>query len=203
MFTGLIEEIGTIQAIQNIGDAKKFTFQCNTILEDIAIDASIAVNGVCLTVIEFTQHSFSAIAIEETLSKTALGQYTIGSRVNLERAMLGTTRYGGHIVQGHVDCTAIVANINELSASWEYHIEFPSQYAALIVHTGSICINGISLTVAECGFNTLKVAIIPHTHNHTTIADLAIGDIVNLEFDILGKYIERLIYVKKISNEQQ
>ena len=202
MFTGLIEEIGTIQAIENIGDAKKFTFQCKTILEDIAIDDSIAVNGVCLTVIEFTQHSFSAIAIEETLSKTALVQYTIGSRVNLERAMLSSTRYGGHIVQGHVDCTATVTNIIQLSASWEYHIQFPSQYAALIVHTGSICINGISLTVAECGFNTLKVAIIPHTYTHTTIADLAIGDMVNLEFDIFGKYIERLLYVKQYSNEQ-
>lgn len=202
MFTGLIEEIGTIQAIENIGDAKKFTFQCKTILEDIAIDDSIAVNGVCLTVIEFTQHSFSAIAIEETLNKTALGQYTIGSRVNLERAMLSSTRYGGHIVQGHVDCTARVTNIIQLSASWEYHIQFPSHYAALIVHTGSICINGISLTVAECGFNTLTVAIIPHTYTHTTIADLAIGDMVNLEFDIFGKYIERLLYVKQYSNEQ-
>ena len=197
MFTGLIEEIGIVSSIDTIGDGKKLTITCKTILEDMGIDASIAVNGVCLTVIEFTDSSFSAIAIEETLSKTTLGNLEVGKRVNLERAMLSSTRYGGHIVQGHVDCTGIITNIVPLSTSWEYYIEFPIEYAALIVHTGSVCINGISLTIADCGINTLKVAIIPHTYTHTTIADLTIGEKVNIEFDILGKYIERLQFVRQ------
>lgn len=197
MFTGLIEEIGILTAIENVGDGKKLTIACKTIVEDIALDASIAVNGVCLTVIQYNDTSFSAIAIEETLSKTTLGTLEVGSRVNLERAMLSSTRYGGHIVQGHVDCTGIITNIIALSTSWEYYIEFPIEYAALIVHTGSVCINGISLTIADCGINTLKVAIIPHTYTHTTIADLTIGQQVNIEFDILGKYIERLLLVRQ------
>lgn len=200
MFTGLIEEIGTVKDILPHGNGRRITISCKEILSDISVDASISVNGVCLTVIEFTDTSFDVIAIEETLSKTTIGLLDINSRVNLERAMSAHIRFGGHIVQGHVDCTGTVKTINTLSSSWEYYIEFPEQFAALIVHAGSICINGISLTIAHCEYNSLKVAIIPHTFNNTTISDLIEGSLVNLEFDIIGKYVERMYLVNKHKN---
>lgn len=197
MFTGLIEEIGIITNILPHGNGRRITISCKEILTDISVDASISVNGVCLTVIEFTENSFDIIAIEETLSKTTIGLLSVNSRVNLERAMSAHMRFGGHIVQGHTDCTGIITAINTLSSSWEYFIEFDEQFAGLIVHAGSICINGISLTIAHCEYNSLKVAIIPHTYHNTTISDLEVGNTVNLEFDIIGKYVERMYSLNK------
>ena len=193
MFTGLIREFAEVESYANNILTLRATYKPN-------IGDSIAINGACLTVIALSKSGFSVeLSLE---SRSLLAVENLKGKVHMEPALALGDRLDGHMVQGHVDCTATVTNIIQLSASWEYHIQFPSQYAALIVHTGSICINGISLTVADCGFNTLKVAIIPHTYTHTTIADLAIGDMVNLEFDIFGKYIERLLYVKQYSNEQ-
>lgn len=196
MFTGLVEEIGTVVSITAQGNGRVLIIECKEILHDIRIDASISVNGVCLTVTEFTNSTFTVTAIEETLSKTTIGLLVVGSRVNLERAMAASMRFGGHIVQGHVDCTGTVTQINSLTTSWEYFIEFPEKFAALIVHAGSICMNGISLTIAECSHHTVKVAIIPYTYNNTIISDLRIGDKVNIEFDIIGKYVERMMSLK-------
>ena len=193
MFTGLIEEIGIVSSIDTIGDGKKLTITCKTILEDMGIDASIAVNGVCLTVIEFTDSSFSAIAIEETLSKTTLGNLEVGKRVNLERAMLSSTRYGGHIVQGHVDQTAEIYDIEEKEGSWNFTVKFIKKPKFTLVDKGSVCIDGVSLTVVKAKKRKFIVSIIPYTFRHTLFYTYKAGTVVNIEFDVIGKYVETLI----------
>lgn len=193
MFTGLVEEIGTIRSIESKGDGRKFQINASKILSDISVDASISVEGVCLTVIAFTSEYFEVVAVEETLKKTTLGLFTVGMEVNLERAVLVTDRLGGHIVQGHVDCAATVVSSVELTTSWEFSFLLEEQYLQYIIPVGSICINGISLTVASISGNVFSVAIIPHTYTATTIHNLVIGKTVNIEFDIIGKYVERLL----------
>ncbi len=189
MFTGLVEEVGSIAHIRPMADGRELVITASTVLQDTVPDASIAVQGVCLTVVECSHSSFRVQAVEQTLSKTTLGTLHEGSRVNLERALLPSTRLGGHFVQGHVDATGSVRHITALSASHELRIAFDARYRELVVRTGSICVNGISLTVADVGDDDFLVAIIPHTWQHTTIADLKEGEAVNLEFDILGKYV--------------
>ncbi len=189
MFSGLIEEVGEVLRMQALGDGFEFAISAHTILDDCSIDDSIAVQGVCLTVIAHDAKTFRVQAVEQTLKKTSLGTLKQGSRVNLERALLPTTRLGGHFVQGHVDCVGTLASIRELSTSHELLFHFDPQFQELVVSTGSICVNGISLTLAEVHEGSFLVAIIPHTWSHTTISDLRIGDHVNLEFDILGKYV--------------
>lgn len=193
MFTGLIEETGSIQSIRTIGGGKEFVLAASAIMDDIGIDDSIAVQGVCLTVVAHTATSFTVQAIEETLAKTTIGALWQGQRVNLERAMLPTARLGGHIVQGHVDCTGSVVSVENIGTSWEIWVEFPAEYASYVVPVGSICINGISLTVARVDANRLMVAIIPHTWSVTTISELQPGSKVNLEFDIIAKYVQRMM----------
>ncbi len=193
MFTGLIEEIGTIQSIESIGDGKKIVVSASKILSDIAIDNSISVEGVCLTVVGFTSNSFEVVAVEETLKKTSIGLFSVGMEVNLERAVLVTDRLGGHIVQGHVDCVATVVSSVELTTSWEFSFLLQEQFLRYIIPVGSICINGISLTIASISENVFSVAIIPHTYSATTIHNLVIGKTVNIEFDVIGKYIERFV----------
>lgn len=193
MFTGLVEEIGTIRSIESKGDGRKFQINASKILSDISVDASISVEGVCLTVVAFTTEYFEVIAVEETLKKTTLGFFSEGMEVNLERAVLVTDRLGGHIVQGHVDCAATVVSSVELTTSWEFSFLLEEQYLQYIIPVGSICINGISLTVASISGNVFSVAIIPHTYTATTIHNLVIGKTVNIEFDIIGKYVERLL----------
>jgi len=193
MFTGLVEEIGTIRSIEPIGNGKKIQVTATKVLTDVCIDASISVEGVCLTVVNFTSEYFEVIVVEETLKKTTLGLFTVGMEVNLERAVLVTDRLGGHIVQGHVDCTATVVSSVELTTSWEFSFALEEQYLKYIIPVGSICINGISLTVANISENIFSVAIIPHTYSATTIHNLVIGKTVNIEFDVIGKYVERMV----------
>ncbi len=193
MFTGLIEEIGTIKSIEHIGSALSISIECKKICEDIHIDDSISINGVCLTVIQFDSNHFKVTAVRETLSKTTLNNLKIGQKVNLERALRPLDRLGGHIVQGHVDCTGRIVNIKQLPPSFELEIQFPIQFAKYIVEKGSICIEGISLTIIHTYENKLSVAIIPHTWNSTTLQYARVGTEVNIEFDIIGKYIEKLL----------
>lgn len=193
MFTGLVEEIGTVRSIESIGNGKRFQINASKVLSDVTIDASISVEGVCLTVVNFTSEYFEVIAVEETLKKTSLGLFSVGMEVNLERAVLVTDRLGGHIVQGHVDCIATVISSVELTTSWEFSFLLEEQYLRYIIPVGSICINGISLTISNISGNVFSVAIIPHTYSATTIHNLVIGKTVNIEFDVIGKYVERMV----------
>lgn len=161
-------------------------------MNDLKIDDSISINGACQTVISRTATTFSVDSIDETLRKTTLGQLTRNSRVNLERAVRADSRLGGHMVQGHVDCTGRIRTINDIQGSRQVWVEFPPEYSKYVVPIGSICLDGISLTVARTEKNAVMVALIPHTLAVTTLADRKTGDTLNIEFDIIGKYVERM-----------
>lgn len=193
MFTGLIEEIGYVESVHSLGSGKEITISANSILTDVHKGDSISVNGVCQTVTKYSNSSFTVQAIEETLTKTNFASLVKGMPVNLERALLPTTRLGGHIVQGHVDGVGEIESITPLSTSWEIWVRFPTQFSPYVIPIGSICINGISLTVAKTNANSLMVAIIPETWINTVIQYLNVGDKVNLEFDIIAKYIENMM----------
>lgn len=193
MFTGLIEEIGIVQTVRVEGSSRCITVRGNNVMDDLKIDDSISINGACQTVVSRTDDTFNVISIAETLHKTTLNSLKSGSKVNLERAVKLGGRMGGHIVQGHVDCVGNVISIELLRGSWNLWIEFPIHYANYVVPVGSICIDGVSLTVARTDSNRLMVAIIPHTYKVTILGNIKVGSIVNLEFDILGKYIEKLL----------
>lgn len=189
MFTGIIEEVGTIKA-QKPG-ALELT--ATKILEDVHIGDSIAVNGVCLTVTSFTRNSFCVDVMPETFRRTSLGELSIGGKVNLERAMAANGRFGGHIVAGHVDDTGIISAINkEGNAVW-ITIKTPPSLLKYIIEKGSITIDGISLTVAKVTNQDFSVSIIPHTGQETTLLGKRIGNQVNLECDMVGKYIEKML----------
>lgn len=190
MFTGLVEEKGHVLRVEQGVNGRRLVIGCSLILSDVQVDHSIAVNGVCLTVVEHTESSFNVDVIEETLRKTTIGQLEVGSPVNLERAMQLGARLGGHIVLGHVDTTGIVDEISAVNLDWNVWITFPAEYRRYLIPVGSICLNGVSLTVAELEPTRFKVSIIPHTLAVTTIGSLAVGDRVNLEFDVLAKYAE-------------
>lgn len=190
MFTGLVEEKGHVLHVEQGVNGRRLVIGCSLILSDVQVDHSIAVNGVCLTVVEHTESSFTVDVIEETLRKTTIGQLEVGSPVNLERAMQLGARLGGHIVLGHVDTTGIVDEISAVNLDWNVWITFPAEYRRYLIPVGSICLNGVSLTVAELEPTRFKVSIIPHTLAVTTIGSLAVGDRVNLEFDVLAKYAE-------------
>lgn len=201
MFTGIIEETGIVAALkrENTSSAKE-TGNLNisiraSFLKEIKVDQSIAHNGVCLTVVDKRKDYYTVTAISETLSRTNLGFLKIGDKVNLERCMKADGRFDGHIVQGHVDCTAKVDSIKEQNGSWVFKFKIMSREGAwnLIVEKGSVCVNGVSLTVVNCGKNSFSVAIIPYTFHHTNFHALKTGDIVNVEFDIIGKYIEKIL----------
>lgn len=191
MFTGLIEEIGTVTAVEKTGGGINITVQGNTVMDDLKIDDSIALDGCCQTVISRTESSFTVTAVEETLKKTTLRDFVPNRHVNLERAMRVGDRLGGHFVQGHVDCTGIVIEYEKRESSWLYRVEYPQDFAGLVIPVGSIAINGVSLTAAEVRDNTCMVSIIPHTYGATTFNELKTGHQVNLEFDMLGKYIRQ------------
>ena len=190
MFTGLIEEVGTIESITPTGDGAELVLKGAKVMDDIDVDDSIAVNGCCLTVTSFTDNTFSVTAVAETLKKTTLGDLTVGSMVNLERAMQLGARLGGHIVQGHVDTTGVVEEVIQNDTGWEVWFSFPPQYRKYLIPVGTLCINGVSLTVAEVEEERLKVALIPHTLDVSNLIQLKAGDRVNLEFDLLAKYVE-------------
>lgn len=193
MFTGLVEETGTLVASEPHNGKLRLRIRAERIMDDLAIDHSVAVQGVCLTVVERDTSTFCVDVITETLTKTTIGTLSEGSPVNLERAVRMADRLGGHLVQGHVDATGVVERIITDDGRWEMWVGFPATYRKWLIPVGSVCINGVSLTVADLTDTSLKVAIIPHTLAVTTLGNLAVGDPVNLEFDMLAKYIEQLM----------
>ncbi len=195
MFTGLVEEIGKIKAISNLGGGKKISVSTKKIIEELKIDDSVSINGACQTVIKVGINEFDVIAVEETLRKTTLGKLKTGDEVNLERALRLSDRLGGHIVQGHVDTTGKVQSIEKENTGILYWFSFPAEFGKYLVNTGSICINGVSLTTSRVERARFCVAVIPHTVSVTTFKNLSNGSEVNLEFDILGKYIEKMLTV--------
>ncbi len=193
MFTGIVEETGRIKSIRGGGDSAILEVEGSVVLSDVKLGDSIAVNGVCLTVTSFTGSSFTADVMHETLNRSSLGQLAVGGRVNLERAMPADGRFGGHIVSGHIDGTGTIVSIrDDANATW-YEIEAAPEILRYIVEKGSIAIDGISLTVAKVTDTTFSVSIIPHTSAQTTLSERRVGDIVNLENDIVGKYVEKLM----------
>ena len=193
MFTGIIEEVGTVKAVTPGANAGEIMIGARKVLEDTKIGDSIAVNGVCLTVTRMTDSYFTADVMPETLRRSSLGTLHTGSVVNLERAMAANGRYGGHIVSGHIDGTGqILSSRREENAVW-ISLSAPEEILALIVEKGSIAIDGISLTVAEVTSNSFAVSIIPHTGSETTLLSKRPGDIVNLENDVVGKYVRALM----------
>ncbi len=192
MFTGIVEELGTLQAKVPIGTGVQLRFGA-PFQAALKIDQSLAHNGVCLTVTEVDASGYAVVAVEETLKRTNLGQLRVGEQVNLERCLRAGDRLDGHFVQGHVDATGKVLSITDRNGSWEVTFGYPAEYAALLVEKGSICVNGVSLTVVDAGRDSFSVAIIPYTWQHTTFQYLQVGDGVNLEFDVLGKYVQRAL----------
>ncbi|WP_316797886.1 riboflavin synthase [Pedobacter frigidisoli] len=192
MFTGIIETLGEITAIQHDHSNIHFTIS-SSISHELKIDQSVAHNGVCLTVIALADDSHTVTAIDETLNKTSLGKLKVGSKVNLERCMQMNARLDGHIVQGHVDQTAICIKREELDGSWEYRFKYNAAGGNVTVEKGSACVNGISLTVVNSEPDEFSVFIIPYTFEHTNLQEVEVGDQVNLEFDIIGKYVARLM----------
>jgi riboflavin synthase len=192
MFTGIIETLGKITELKHDQGNLHITVE-SAIAAELKIDQSVAHNGVCLTVIALTDGKHTVTAIEETLNKTNLNHLKTGDLVNLERCMQMNARLDGHIVQGHVDQTANCTAFNELDGSWEYTFEYDAAQGNVTVEKGSICINGISLTVVNSKANSFSVAIIPYTFEHTNLQQVRVGSVVNLEFDIIGKYVARLM----------
>ena len=190
MFTGIIEATGIIKKISSSGSNKTFWVESN-ISHELKIDQSVSHNGVCLTVESVSDNIHTVTAIEETLKKTNLGSLQENSLLNLERCMILNGRLDGHIVQGHVDGTAQCLSVTEKDGSWEYEFGFHKDFAPLIIEKGSACVNGISLTVFDVKTDRFKVAIIPYTYKHTNIHQIQAWDTVNMEFDVIGKYILR------------
>lgn len=198
MFTGIIETIGTIEEVKTTGTNKTFWIS-SSLSPEFKIDQSISHNGVCLTVEEIQGNRHRVTAIAETLQKSNLNHWETGGLVNIERCMLMNGRLDGHIVQGHVDTTAICIHKQELDGSWEFRFRFPTQFGSLVIEKGSISLNGISLTIFNVSDNEFSVAIIPYTYEHTNIKSISPQSVVNLEFDMVGKYINRIHELNKVS----
>lgn len=193
MFTGIIEGLGILKNIKNESDNIHFTFECD-FTNELKIDQSLAHNGVCLTIIDIKNKEYIVTAIKETLNKTNLGLLAIGDEVNLERAMSASGRFDGHVVQGHVDQTARCKNVEINDGSWTYTFEYqPKEKTFVTVEKGSITINGVSLTVVDSKPNEFSVCIIPYTFENTVFKSIRRGSVINLEFDIVRKYIARLM----------
>lgn len=190
MFTGIIETTGAVKKLVREGTNVHFHIVAN-ISNELKIDQSVAHNGVCLTVVEIHDNEYTVTAVAETLQKTNLSSWKQGDIVNLERSLKVGDRLDGHFVQGHVDTTGTCIAKETLEGSWLFHFSFPQEFATLIIEKGSICINGVSLTAFNVGANEFTVTIIPYTFEHTTFHSLEKGTIVNLEFDVLGKYLLR------------
>ncbi|RXR01408.1 riboflavin synthase [Pseudoxanthomonas composti] len=194
MFTGIIEGVGRLAAAQPLGGDTRFTFQVGTLpFEAVQLGESIAVNGVCLTVIAFDAASFQADASTETLSLTTLGQLPLGAALNLERAMRPSDRLGGHLVSGHVDGLGRVLSVQEDARAQRWRLKAPPALLKYIAKKGSICVDGVSLTVNDVDAEGFEVALIPHTVAHTRFSQTGVGDAVNLEIDLVARYVERLL----------
>lgn len=192
MFTGIIETIGTVKALKKEGTNLRITVE-SPISAELKIDQSVAHNGVCLTVVRVDDASYDVVAVEETLNRTELGHWMEGTKVNLERCMRLGDRLDGHIVQGHVDTTAQVSDIHEAHGSWNFFFRYAASAGHVTVPKGSICVNGVSLTVVDSETDFFSVTIIPYTYEHTNFCRLRKGDKVNIEFDVIGKYVARLL----------
>jgi riboflavin synthase len=196
MFSGIVEGIAKVVNLEKDQDNLHITMECS-FANELKIDQSIAHNGVCLTVVKLLGNTYTVTAIQETLNKTNLGLFEIGSEINVERSMMMNGRLDGHIVQGHVDQTATCTEVKEAEGSWYYTFEYvPAQNDYFTVEKGSVCVNGVSLTVVNSKKNSFQVAIIPFTYTHTNFHTFKVGSIVNLEFDILGKYIARYLQLQ-------
>jgi len=196
MFSGIVEALQPIVAIEEVGTNIIFTIN-EDFDEPLYIDQSISHNGVCLTVIEMTDKTYKVEAIKETLERSNLGSLKVGDYVNLERSIRLNTRMDGHMVQGHVDNTAIMKSVADENGSWVFSFELPAGSSTLVIPKGSITINGISLTVMKIEGDSVSVAIIPYTYEHTNLKSLTPGDLVNIEFDAIGKYV--IGYLEKTS----
>ena len=195
MFTGIIEDLGLVSNLKKEQENLHITIK-SAFTSELKIDQSVAHNGVCLTVVEINEDEYTVTAIKETLDKSNIGHLKINELVNLERAMKLGDRLDGHIVQGHVDQTAICTSIKSQNGSWEYTFEYDSSLNNVTIEKGSITVNGVSLTVVNSGINSFGVAIIPFTYEHTNFKLLKVNSLVNLEFDVLGKYVQRLLTIK-------
>ena len=191
MFTGIIESIGIIQKVEPGAESVRFIVQSPLALE-LKIDQSLAHNGICLTVEAIQGDCYQVTAVPETLERTNASTWKPGEKLNLERAMLLNSRLDGHMVQGHIDATGLCVSREDLADSWKYRFSFPPEYGHLLINKGSIAVNGISLTCYDVTENQFSVSIIPYTFHHTNVADTHKGSIINLEFDILGKYISKM-----------
>lgn len=191
MFTGIIETLGTIQEIKKENTNVHITMN-SSITSELQIDQSVAHNGICLTVVAINDTSYTVTAIDETIKKTNLADWKVGDSVNLERAMKLGDRLDGHIVQGHVDQTGTCITAEETDGSWLYTFEYDENLNNITIEKGSITVNGVSLTVVDAKKNQFSVAIIPYTHEHTNFNTFEVGTRINLEFDVIGKYVSRL-----------
>jgi riboflavin synthase len=201
MFTGIIEELGKISSLNKNANGAKVKIAAKIVTKDTNEGDSIAVNGVCLTALEISPSSFSADVSQETLDRSTLATLSIGSVVNLERAVTPTTRLGGHIVQGHVDATGKFLSATQSGDFWTVRIGFRNDFAKYLVFKGSVSVEGISLTVANLADNYFEIAVIPKTWNQTNFSTLKSGDNVNLEADVIGKYVERMMLFGKKDGE--
>ena len=192
MFTGIIETIGRVTSIREENTNKHYTIT-SPFTNELKVDQSVAHNGVCLTVVAIEEDAYTVTAIAETLQKTNLINLREGDMVNLERCMQANGRFDGHVVQGHVDQTAICKSVEDENGSWVFTFRYDASKGNVTVEKGSICVNGISLTVVNSKEDTFSVAIIPYTYEHTNLQHVKPGDSVNLEFDIIGKYVARLL----------
>lgn len=195
MFTGIIETLARVEKIENENSNINFTFS-SKLTHELKIDQSVAHNGVCLTVVKIEENNYTVTAINETLKRTNLGTLNVGNHVNIERCMPANGRFDGHIVQGHVDTTAKCIKVNDLNGSWEFVFEHEKDKNFVTVEKGSITINGVSLTVVESTNTTFSVHIIPYTFEHTNFHEIKPGSIINLEFDIIGKYVAKMLSLK-------
>jgi len=193
MFTGIIEHLGTVEALKTNAQGGRLTIHAPTVAKHLAVSNSIAVDGCCLTVVALENERFSADLSSETLRKTSIGEWKLGTRVNLEQPLTAGREFGGHFVLGHVDSVGRVVRLDPEGENWWYGVEVPESFARYIVPQGSISMDGISLTVARWNGSVAEIAVIPFTHEHTNIRGKKIGDAVNLEGDILGKYVERYL----------
>ena len=192
MFTGIIETIGIVRSIRKEEENIRLTIEAD-FASELKVDQSVAHNGVCLTVVEIVNNTYGVVAIQETLDKSNLGELSVGDPVNLERGMRLGDRLDGHIVQGHVDQTGKCVSVEEQDGSWIFTFEYDPSQSNVTIEKGSITINGVSLTVVDSKKGGFSVAIIPYTFEHTTFQSLTKGDTVNLEFDVIGKYVQRIM----------
>ena len=195
MFTGIIETLGVVENLQKEGGNLHIQIQSD-MAEELKIDQSVSHNGVCLTVVEIDNTSYTVTAVDETLQKSNLGELAKGDLVNLERAMVMGSRLDGHLVQGHVDNTAVCTRIEERDGSWFFYFKYDVASGNVTVEKGSITVDGVSLTVVDSGPDSFSVAIIPYTYEHTRFKEYEVGTLVNLEFDVIGKYVARIMEMR-------